>query len=306
MTGLERIDHAKLHVQDLDTAVDFYTSAMGLVELSRRNRTAYLSTGLEGSFDLAVAEGGTGVEHVALRATNEAVVNQFAERLSSHDLDITRTGGTGPGIQESVRFKLPSGVPVEIVSIEEPEYSHADVSDLGRAGHAPSAIDHIQFFTPDLPADLSFLRDTVGLAVSDIAGPRDDPEIAFTRCNTFHHDIALKAKPELSHTSLHHFAWGFDSLEHMKVFLDTVTNRGSEFERGIGRHFAGNNLYAYIWEPGGNRFELCAEMAAVRTETVNHVEDYESATTAWGPSAPPSFETGSGLVRSDDDSAIDN
>lgn len=68
-------------------------------------------------------------------------------------------------------------------------------------------------------------------------------------------------------------------------------------ERGIGRHHAGNNIYAYFWEPGGNRFELCTQMAVVMTDEPTHSKDYESATTAWGPEAPETFSKGSGLVH---------
>jgi len=99
------------------------------------------------------------------------------------------------------------------------------------------------------------------------------------------------------HASLHHVAWGFDSIDHMKCFLDAVCDRGMAFERGIGRHYAGDNLYAYFWEPGGNRFEMCAEMAVVKTAEPQHTKDYETATTAWGPGAPESFSKGSGLVE---------
>jgi catechol 2,3-dioxygenase len=299
MASLQRIEHAKLHVEDLTEAVDFYTNAMGLVEIGREGDTVYLGCGLNDSYDLAVTEGGTGIEHFAVRATDAATVDEYEQRLSSRGVAFTRRNGAAPGQQTGIRFEIPSGVPMEIVAIDDEAYIHSDVSETDRAGHAPSTIDHIQLFTPDIAGDLAFLRDSVGLSVSDIAGPRDGPEIAFTRCNTLHHDVALKAKPELDHASLHHFAWGFDSIDHIKLFLDTVANRGSEFERGIGRHFAGNNLYAYIWEPGGNRFELCAEMAVVKTDQPNHVADYESATTAWGPDAPESFSEGSGLARQD-------
>ncbi len=56
--------------------------------------------------------------------------------------------------------------------------------------------------------------------------------MAFARCGLLHHDIALKAMPPNNpdHTSLHHVAWGFDDIGHLKVFLDTMAGRGMEFE----------------------------------------------------------------------------
>lgn len=301
MEALQRIEHAKVHVNDLDAALPFYTDAMGLVEVDRADGTVYLGTGLDDNFDLAVAEGGTGIEHFAVRASDESAVDDVVERLSDRGVDVGRVDGEEPGQVAGVRFHLPSGVPMEVVAVADEAYEHANVSDTGRAGHAPSTLDHVQFFTPDVNEDLGFLRDVVGMYVSDTVGPRDDLEIGFARCNTLHHDVALKAAPPdgPDHASLHHVAWGYDGIEHMKLFLDTVCERGMEFERGLGRHYAGNNLYAYFWEPGGNRFEMCAEMAVVKTDEPQHTVDYETATTAWGPGAPESFAEGSGLVGRD-------
>lgn len=299
MEGLQRIEHASIHVEDLDEAIKFYTDAMGLVEIAQEDETVYLGHGLTDNYKLAVTEGGTGIEHFAVRANDASVVDDYEERLANRGVETERVDGAEPTQETGIRFKMPSGVPMEIVTVMDEPYPHANISVPGRAGQAPSSIDHIQLFTPDIHADLEFLRDTVGMSVSDTAGPSDDLEVAFSRCNTLHHDVALKAMPPEGpdHASLHHVAWGFDDISHLKTFLDTVAGRGMEFERGIGRHYAGNNLYAYIWEPGGNRFELCAEMAVVKTEKPNHSEDYETATTAWGPEAPESFNEGSGLVR---------
>jgi len=298
MADLQRIEHAKVHVEDLDRALEFYTDAMGLVEVDRAGDTVYVGCGLDENFDLAVTEGGTGIEHFAVRALDEETVHAYEDRLAGDGVAVERVDGEEPGQAAGVRFDLPTGIPMEIVAVEDAAYEHSTAGVAGRAGHAPSTLDHVQWFTPDIEADLEFLRDTVGLAVSDMAGPREDLEIAFTRCNTLHHDMALKATPPggPDHASLHHVAWGYDSIDHMKLFLDAVTGRGMEFERGIGRHFAGDNLFAYFWEPGGNRFEMCAEMAVVKTDEPGHTADYETATTAWGPGAPESFSEGSGLV----------
>lgn len=301
MADQQRIEHAKIHVNNLDDALPFYTNAMGLVEIDRTDETVYLGCGLDDNFDLAISEGGNGIEHFAVRASDAAVVDNYEEQLLEQDISVRRVDGEEPGQEAGVRFRIPSGAAMEIVTVADEAYEHSNVSAAGRAGHAPSTFDHVQFFTPDVNRDLEFLHDVVGMHVSDTAGSQDDLEIAFARCNTLHHDVALKAMPPNGpdHTSLHHVAWGYDSIEHMKLFLDTVSGRGMEFERGIGRHYAGNNLYAYFWEPGGNRFEICAEMAVVKTDEPQHTKDYETATTAWGPGAPKSFAEGSGLARED-------
>lgn len=89
---------------------------------------------------------------------------------------------------------------------------------------------------------------------------------------------------------------GVDNIDHFTQFVDSVVGAGGSIECGIGRHHVGNNIYAYFWEPGGNRFKLCTEMAVVMTDKPIHSEDYENAITAWEPEAPETFAEGSGLV----------
>jgi catechol 2,3-dioxygenase len=299
MAALHRIEHAVVGVEDVDRAVGFYTGPMGLVEQARENGIVYLGAGRDDNYDMGVVEAGTGVEHFAVRATDESVVDDYERRLVSLERSVERTDGQEPGQVAGVLFDLPSGVPMEIVAVEDDHYHHHEQVDPGRDEQAPADVDHIQLLTPDVVSDMAFLCDVLDMQLSEIAGKRSDPEIAFVRCNTFHHDTALKSAPalgEAEEAGLHHLAWGFDDADHLIRCVDRLAGAGTALERGIGRHHGGNNIFAYFWELGGNRFELCTQMATLTRVEPEHVEDYESATTAWGPAAPPSFSRGSGLV----------
>jgi catechol 2,3-dioxygenase len=83
-------------------------------------------------------------------------------------------------------------------------------------------------------------------------------------------------------------------VEHMKTLIDRIAQAGVGLELGPGRHFTGSSIFSYFWEPGGNRFELSAEVASVDPSaptvyTDATVEDIS----AWGSLAvPPSFRRG--------------
>lgn len=300
MADIHRIEHARIGVDDLETAVSFYENGLGLVELERANEVVYLGCGRDDNYDVSLIEGDTGIEHFAVRATDASVVEEYQQRLEQAEVSTERTDGDEPGQEAGIRFSLPSGVAMEIVAVADDEYQHFEEPKVSRGGQAPADVNHIQFLSPDVVADMEFLRDTVGLKISEIAGSPEDPEIAFVRCNTFHHDVALKSSQALGEnesTSLHHLAFGFDSTDHLVRFIDSAVNAGCEFERGIGRHHGGNNIYAYIWTPGGNRLELNTQMATLTRGEPEISEDYESATVAWGPAAPESFKKGSGFLR---------
>ncbi|MFC6765104.1 VOC family protein [Natrinema soli] len=300
MTDIHRIEHARIGVEDLEAAVSFYTDGLGLVEFEQKDGVVYLGCGRDDNYDVGLIEGETGIEHFAVRATDASVVEEYEQRLEGADVSTERTDGNEPGQEAGVRFSLPSGVAMEVVAVSDDKYQHFEEPKVSRGGQAPADVNHIQFLTPDVVADMEFLRDSVGLKISEIAGSPDDPEIAFARCKTFHHDVALKSSQalgETDNTSLHHLAFGFDSADHLVNFIDSAVNAGCEFERGIGRHHGGNNIYAYIWTPGGNRLELNTQMATLTREEPEISEDYESATVAWGPDAPESFTKGSGLLH---------
>lgn len=299
MADLHRVEHARIGVEDLDAAVSFYTEGLGLVELEETEGAVYLGCGRDDNYDVALTEGSTGIEHFAVRATDASVVDEYEQRLADADVPMERTDAAEPGQEAGIRFSLPSGVDMEVVAVADNPYHHYEEANPSRSGQAPADLNHVQFLTPDVEADMAFLRDTVGLKISEIAGPREDPEIAFARCNVFHHDIALKSSEvlgETDETSLHHLAFSFDSVDHLVTFVDSAINAGCDFERGIGRHHGGNNIYAYVWTPGGNRLELNTQMATLTQEEPTISEDFESATLAWGQDTPESFKEGSGLA----------
>jgi catechol 2,3-dioxygenase len=300
---LQRIEHALLQVEDRTAAVDWYRDVMGLVEVESTDEVTYLGTGLDHRFDMAVREGTPGLDHFALKADDTATVDDVEGRLEDEGVEYERVDGEEPGQEAGVSFRLPTGAKMEVVTVEDypggVNYAHADDNVVGRRGGAtPADLDHITFLTADIEADVTFLSEVVGMKISEIAGPDGGWEMAFLRGNYVHHDIALRQNPDESveTTGLHHLAWEFDGIEHMKLFLDHVCRNGVEVERGLGRHYAGNNLYSYFWEPGGNRFEICSEMATIETDTVGRSPNYEEATVAWGPGAPESFSDTSQLL----------
>src|SRR5215813_3932800 len=77
-----RFEHARLRVPDLGAATAFHTEVMGLVELGRSNGTVYLGAGLDTNYDLALVDGGAGVEHFALRADGDEQLEALERALN--------------------------------------------------------------------------------------------------------------------------------------------------------------------------------------------------------------------------------
>lgn len=286
-----RVDHVGLSVEDLDAARSFYVDTMGLVEHDRTDSRAYFGCGLDGSFDLAVVEGGTGLDHFAVRAGPDEFETAEA-RLAAIDCPSRRTDGEEPGQVRGLRFGLPSGVDMELVTTERERYPHTvDTAHRDRGATAPVGLNHVNLASDAVEADAEFVESNLGFEISEVELLEDGSWlIAFTRNGDTHHDVAFTRSREPENT-LKHVAWTVTNLDHLKQFVDEIARHGHELEVGISRHRAGNNLFAYFWEPGGNRFEVTTEMATVASGTPTLVRDSDDppSFTAWG--GIPSPET---------------
>jgi catechol 2,3-dioxygenase-like lactoylglutathione lyase family enzyme len=218
MSGVAKAEHVCLHVDDIERAADFYGDVFGLAEISRRDGVIYYGCGLDENFDLAIQEGETGLEHVAVRVAEEDLMRDVLD------------------------FKVSEAV------------------------------------------------------LEDWSGG------AFLRKGDTHHDIAafeLPGTPE-THAAHHHTPFTVGSVDHMVQLIDRIRQAGLYLELGIGRHYAGDNLYAYFQAPDGHRIELNTQMAELDEDTPTaFVDSVAEAITAWRDDLeiPESCLHGSGLVE---------
>ena len=302
MTGADKAEHVRLQVEDLARAEAFYRDVFGLAEVARENETIYFGCGLDGNYDLAIQQGEPGVEHIAVRIDAGPELEKYEERLASHGHEFKRTDGDEPGQERGLRVELPSQLPVELVAVSDNSYRHSEVVAVdGRSEIAPLDLNHYNFVSPDVREDAKFLRDVLDFNISEVVGD-DWSGGAFLRRGDTHHDIAALGLPGApdEHASHHHTAFTVRSVDHMVQLIDRVRQAGVSLELGIGRHYAGDNLYAYFQAPDGHRLELTFQMAELDDETPTSVVDSpEDAITAWQDDfiMPESFLQGSGLVR---------
>lgn len=289
MSGVKKLEHATLYVTDIEEAEAFYTDVLGLVELDRTGDTVYLGCGLDANYDLGLVEGETGLEHFAVRVDDENELDEYEARLADAGVDVYRPAADEPGQAEAIRFSLPSGVEMELVTVEDSAYHHPTRSVGDRPRIAPRDFDHVNVMTYDVDADLAFLTDHLDFAVSDrIESETGITVQAWTRRGEYHHDVGLSTADNVAYT-LNHVAFEMENLDHIKSFCDRLTEHGYQLELGPSRHNAGSNIFAYLWSPGGNRVELTAEMATVDAAAATNVRELTTETntvSSWGGVVP--------------------
>lgn len=303
MPGASKAEHVTLQVENMGEAIAFYEDVLGLAEITRQNGTVYYGCGLDQNYDVAIREGAPGVEHVAVRVKDESVLEQYEERVAAEGANFERTGGDEPGQEAGLRVELPSHLPIELVTVADKTYKHSDSTAVdGRGGSAPLDLDHYNYTSPAVKEDAEFLRDVLGFSISDVVG-EDWSGGAFLRKGDTHHDIGLLQLPGTpeTHASHHHTAFTVRSVDHMVQLIDRIRHAGLYLELGIGRHYAGDNLYCYFQADDGHRVELTFQMAELDDDSpTSFVDSPEEAITAWrdGFEIPESFLHGSGLAES--------
>ncbi|MBS1895526.1 MAG: VOC family protein [Actinobacteria bacterium] len=292
---------AELRVEDLEEAVSFNTEVFGLTELSREDGRVYLTCGADQErAQLVLREGGTGTGSFTLSVDAEDDLEGFAERLRGVGVDTEVRTDAAPGQSRALAFSLPTGQEVELEARPERSlYQHEALDPAPqRHGVGASDIDHITIAFDDgakAKATARVLTEGLGFSVSDVMlDPEGNWLGAWTRAGEYHHDVAMIRCQ--SGATLHHLAWTLDGADHLKTAADALARAGHCLETGPGRHGVGGNLYSYFWAPGGNRYELSAEMPRLvgrRSQPlVRSVAEF-NAFSAWGTPRPESFGEGS-------------
>ncbi|HEY5108868.1 MAG TPA: VOC family protein [Acidimicrobiales bacterium] len=152
----------------------------------------------------------------------------------------------------------------------------------------PRRLGHLVLGTPDLVGTVSLLTEGLGFKVSDSV----DGIIAFLRCSTDHHNLAVVESPV---PLLQHYSWECDDVDHVGHTATSLYRLDPERQVwGMGRHFAGSNFYWYLRDPSGSFIELYSDLDQILDdeawEATGRTEfTFEHVANSWGPNLPLEF-----------------
>ena len=125
----------------------------------------------------------------------------------------------------------------------------------------------------------------VGFRLSETIGDI----FGWLRPNPVHHSLAFVAGEELG---VHHLAVELPDPASLIRAVDALARDGHRVEFGPGRHIVGGNLFAYVVDDIGIRWELCAELQRLDSEEglQQHSASMRSKSiNLYGPPPPASF-----------------
>jgi catechol 2,3-dioxygenase-like lactoylglutathione lyase family enzyme len=149
---------------------------------------------------------------------------------------------------------------------------------------APRKLGHVLLFTPDMERLMRFYTGTLGMKLSD----RSRGIIAFLRCNTDHHTLALLS----SHApGFHHASFQVGSVDEIAMGAVHMVERGWQPGWGLGRHVIGSNFFYYLRDPWGSFSEYYYDLDYIPEACAWEPRDFppEDSLYVWGPPCPADF-----------------
>jgi hypothetical protein len=248
-----------------------------------------------------------GLEHYAFRrlleveiaATDERAISAASTRLTALGLTVhgntTRIEVVDPATK--VRFSLvaseprPSQIAPVINAVNSPGQilrRNLRAPGVNEQPRPPRRLGHIVIGSPQMSATRDLLTQGLGFKISD----QLDGVIAFLRCSTDHHNVAVVSSPV---PMLQHYSWECEDVDHVgHAATGLLRTDPSRHAWGFGRHFVGSNYYWYLRDPSGSFIEFYSDMDVIDDEDAWAAAGggsfgFEHIANAWGPNMPAEF-----------------
>jgi 4-oxalomesaconate tautomerase len=155
---------------------------------------------------------------------------------------------------------------------------------------------HLEVVAADVVPSGEFVRDVLGGRVTEQI-MLDDGTISgqWLHFTNKGYDLVYTRDWTGSTGRLHHIAFAPDSREDVLRAADICLDRGVFIETGPHKHAIQQTFFLYVYEPGGNRIELCNPAArlvlAPDWRTITWTEAERAKGQAWGLKTIESFHT---------------
>ncbi|MEV6299947.1 VOC family protein [Actinoplanes sp. NPDC051861] len=285
----------------LDDTVRFFTDQMAMEVVERRGNSAYLHAWDDYEHFTVKVTGATtsGIGRTWLRARSP-------EALSRRVRDIEESGfGEGWDADKRIyHFIDPDGHPFGIY-YETQRYQASEAtrpSLKNQAARFPGRganvrrLDHVNFLASDVQINEDFVGQALtGRASEQIILDNGTKAAVWYTFSDKSYDVVYTRDWTGRSGRLHHVAFATDTREDILRAADVFLEAGVHIETGPHKHAIQQTFFLYVWEPGGNRIELCNAGArlllAPDHEVITWTEAERAKGQAWGLKTIETFHT---------------
>ena len=302
---IAHLAHVEMYTPELAESVAFFVNIMGLTETTRQGDSVYLRgwDDYEHHTLKLTANDKPGLGHMAWRARSPQALERRVKALeeSGYGLQwIDGDTGHGPAYQ----FNNPDGHLMEVYYETEwykppehlkPALKNQAMKFPGRGANL-RRLDHINLLAHDLKQERTFFTEVFGARLTEqIVFDDGSVKGVWFAVNNKSYDLAIAADHTGHHGRLHHVTFAVDSREDVLKTADICLDNDIFIETGPHKHAINQTFFLYVYEPGGNRFEVATASArlilAPDWQTCNWNEEERKKGQAWGLQTVRSFHT---------------
>src|SRR5262252_4951007 len=297
--------HAELLTPEPEQSLWFFTEVLGLTANGSSGDSVYLRTWDDYEHHSLKLTGSatSGIRRTGLRAASEEALQRRVTSIDAAGLGVGWQDGD-VGIGPTYLFRDPDGHEFELYYQTEwfrpdgdlkPALKNQAQAYPGR-GVCVRRLDHVNYLAAQSEPNGRFVRDCLGGRVTEQI-VLDDETICAQWLHFAQKSYDLVYTDDWTKTSgrLHHLAFATDTREDILRAADICLDKRVFIETGPHKHAIQQTFFLYVYEPGGNRIELCNPCArlifAPDWAPISWTEAERAKGQAWGLATIPSFHT---------------
>jgi catechol 2,3-dioxygenase len=299
------LSHVELLTAEPEQSLWFFTQVLGLTENGTGGDSVYLRTwdDYEHHSLKLTAAGTSGIGRTGLRAASPEALQRRVAQIEAAGLGIGWQDGD-TGIGPAYRFRDPDGHELELYWETEWYRPPAELTPALKnqaqaypaRGVSVRRLDHVNYLARETEPNGAFICSALGARVTEqIRLDNGTISAQWLHFAQKSYDLVYTNDWTGANGRLHHIAFATDTREDILKAADICIDRQVFIETGPHKHAIQQTFFLYVYEPGGNRIELCNPCArlvfAPDWEPVTWTEAERAKGQAWGLATIPSFHT---------------
>lgn len=298
------LGHVELFSPKADESLKFFTDILGMKVAKTEGNSVYLRCwGDWEYYSLKLTESKqAGVAHTAMRAISPAALERRAAAIEGRRLGIGWSEGDY-GHGKAYQFRDPDGHLFELY-YEADRYNAPEAlrptlknqpEKVPYHGIPVKHLDHVNFLSANTVDDADFMENELGLRLTEqiVLDNGYRPGVWYRATNKSY-DLVYTHDATGTRGRLHHIAFGVDTNEGIWKAADLFVDHDIFIEFAPSKHAINQTYFVYVYEPGGNRIEICSGgylVLAPDWEPISWSEKERARGQAWGNQTVASFHT---------------
>lgn len=292
---LAHVGSVELFTADPVATTAFFTDLMGMERVAERGGSVYVHAWDDYElFTVKITERDrSGIGRTYLRAASPQALQRVTARLPGG-----RWVADELGLGDVYLCQDPDGHDVGVYFDTEwyegtPALKNQAAPFPGRGANI-RRLDHVNYLAADMPGARAFLTEGLGARPTEqIMLDSGEVSAFWTTVSDKSYDLVTTHDSSGVKGRLHHVAFAADTRDDILRAADVFLEAGIHIETGPHKHAIQQTFFLYVYEPGGNRIELCNAgarlMLAPDWQVVTWTEAERARGQAWGLKTIESF-----------------